>query len=351
MLNIDTNKPVLVTGATGYVAGWLVQRLLKEGFTVHAAVRNPDSPEKLKYLNALAEKLPGQIKYFKADLLDRGSYADAMQNCEVVFHTASPFALSVKDAQKDLVDPAKLGTSNVLEQATKTPSVKRVVVTSSCAAIYGDNTDLELTKNGMFTEEDWNSTASLTNKPYSYSKTEAEKEAWRIAESQNQWTLSTINPSFVLGPGINPYGKGESQSFIRQLGDGTMKTGAPRYCMGMVDVRDVAEAHFQAGFNPKAQGRYITSAHSTDFFEMAQTLVAKYGASYPIPKRALPKWLIWLVGPLVNKSLTRDMISKNVGHPFKVDNNKIKTELGISFRPLAESMQDAFQQMIDTKQF
>jgi len=349
-MNIDKSKPVLVSGATGFVAGWLVKRLLDEGLIVHAAVRDPDNEKKLKYLNHLAENSVGDIKYFKADLLQAGSYAEAMQGCQAVFHTASPFVLAVKDPQKDLVDPAKLGTRNVLEEASRTSSVKNVVVTSSCAAIYCDNTDVSETANGSFTESDWNNKASLSNKPYSYSKTEAEKEAWKIAKAQNQWKLVTINPSFVMGPGINPYGKGESQTFTRQLGDGTMKTGAPRYGMGVVDVRDVAEAHFQAAFNPNANGRYITSGHNTDFYSMAQTLVLKFGDDYSLPKRVLPKFLVWLVGPILNKGLTRDMVCKNVGIPFKADNSKIQNDLGITFRPLAESMNDAFQQLVDTGQ-
>lgn len=89
MLNIDKTKPVLATGATGYVAGWIVKRLLEEGVTVHAAVRNPRDVAKLAHLDQMALKLPGSIRYFKADLLDEGSYAEAMQGCAIVFHTAS----------------------------------------------------------------------------------------------------------------------------------------------------------------------------------------------------------------------------------------------------------------------
>ena len=80
MKRIDKNKPVMVTGATGYVAGWIVKRLLEEGLTVHAPVRNPDNIDSLKYLNAIAAKSKGEIKYFKADLLNEGSYDAAMKD-------------------------------------------------------------------------------------------------------------------------------------------------------------------------------------------------------------------------------------------------------------------------------
>ncbi|MBW7469822.1 NAD-dependent epimerase/dehydratase family protein [Marinobacter sp. M216] len=348
MKTIDKTAPVLVTGATGYVAGWLVKRLLDEGLTVHAAVRDPDDPEKLKYLNSIAEGAPGTIRYFKADLLEDGSYADAMAGCELVFHTASPFTRAVSDPLKELVEPAKLGTRNVLSQATKTPGVKRVVVTSSCAAIYGDNADLKNAPNGVIDESIWNTSSSLDNQPYSYSKTVAEQEAWKIAEQQDQWDLVTINPSLVIGPGINPHATSESFNLIKQMGDGRMKPGVPRVGIGVVDVRDVAEAHFQAGFTPEAAGRYIVSGHNTDFFELAQTLREKYGDRYPVPRRALPKWLVWLVGPLADKTINRTFIARNVDWPWRADNSKGKRELGLSYRPVKESMEGFFQQMIDS---
>ena len=347
-LNYNTSAPVLVTGATGYVAGWLVKRLLDEGFTVHAAVRNPSNTGKLQYLNALAEKSPGNIRYFKADLLESGSYAEAMQNCEVVFHTASPFTISVDNPQKDLIEPAQLGTRNVLEQANATNSVKRVVVTSSCAAIYGDVADIEHAQGSQFSEADWNTTSSLTHQPYSYSKTLAEQEAWKISKAQDRWDLVTINPSLVIGPGINPFATSESFSLIKQFGDGTMKAGMVDVHLGVVDVRDVAEAHMAAGFNPSAQGRYITSGYNTSFPVFANILRDKFGEAYPFPKRILPKGLVWLIGPVLLKGLTRKFIARNIGLPFRVDNSKGIQELGLSYRPLEISLAEMFQQLVES---
>lgn len=350
MTQIDKTKPVLVTGATGYVAGWLVKKLLEEGITVHAAVRNPDNNEKLVYLNELAAGAPGKIKYFKSDLLHPGSYAKAMEGCELVFHTASPFALDVKDAVKDLIEPAQLGTRNVLEQANQTPSVKRVVVTSSCAAIFGDNADLKNTPKHIFTEEIWNTSSTAKHGAYSYSKTLAEKEAWAIHDKQTRWDLITINPSLVLGPAINPLDNtSESFKIIKQFGDGTFKTGIPKLGFGIVDVRDLAFAHYRAGFVPEAKGRHIISGHNTFFLDMAQALLPRYGDKYPIPKKELPKWLLLLIGPIANKALTRKFISRNVGYPWIGDNSKSKTALGVTYRPLEETMNDTFQQLIDNK--
>lgn len=348
MTQIDKSKPVMVTGATGYVAGWLVKKLLEEGLTVHAAVRDPQKKEKVQHLDALAANSPGSIKYFKSDLLKDGSYAEAMEGCELVYHTASPFVIDVKDPQKDLIEPAEKGTQNVLETANQTPSVKRVVVTSSCAAIYTDSIDCQNAPGGVLTEEVWNTTASLDYQPYSYSKTLAEKKAWEINKAQARWDLVTINPALVLGPPLNPkVVTSESFNILRQLGDGTMKMGAPRMGMGLVDVRDVADAHYQAGFNPEAKGRYITVGHNTDFLEIGTTLLPKYGNKFPLPKKPLPKWLLMLVGPMTNKLFSRKFIRNNVNHAWKADNSKIKNELGIDFMPMKTTMEESFQAMID----
>ena len=350
MTTIDKSKPVMVTGATGFVAGWLVKKLLEEGITVHAAVRNPDKTEKLKYLNAIADKSKGSIKYFKSDLLQEGSYAEAMEGCELVYHTASPFVIDVNDPQKELIDPAKLGTRNVLEQANKTASVKRVVVTSSCAAIYGDNRDLKNTPNNIFTEDIWNTTSSIEYGAYSYSKTLAEQEAWKINKAQNRWDLVVINPSLVMGPAINPHAvTSESFNLVKQFGDGSMKSGVPKMGWGVVDVRDLAVAHFQAGFVPEAKGRHIASGHNTSYLEMAKALETKFGNKYPIPKKEMPKWLIWLMGPMINKAITRTFVSRNMGYPWIGDNSKSKKELGVTYRPLEETMTDMFQQLIDAQ--
>lgn len=345
-LEIDKTTPVLVTGATGYVAGWIVKRLLEEGVTVHAAVRNPYDRSKVRHLDELAAKLPGTIRYFKADLLDQGSFAEAMAGCGIVFHTASPFTLNIQDPQKELVDPALLGTRNVLETANRTGSVKRVVLTSSCAAIYGDNADINATPGGVFTEEVWNSSSSLAHAPYSYSKAVAEREAWEIAGRQSGWELVVVNPSLVIGPGVNPHGTSESFNIVRQMGDGRMKAGVPDLGLGAVDVRDLAEAHLRAAYLPQAKGRHIISGHNTSLLGIAKALLPKFDA-YPVPRRTLPKWLVWLVAPMVDKATTRKFVSRNVGFSWFADSSKSARELGMVYRPLESSIRDMFQQMID----
>lgn len=350
MTSFFTDAPVLVTGATGYVAGWLVKELLDAGITVHAAVRDPDRKNKVAHLQEIAAGSPGTLRVFRADLLEEGSYAEAMAGCAIVFHTASPFTTSVKNPQRELIEPAVKGTRNVLETAARTASVKRVVVTSSCAAIYTDAIDCLKAPGGKLTENVWNTTASLDYQPYSYSKTLAEQEAWKIARAQDRFKLVTVNPSLVIGPALNARPTSESFNIVRQMGDGTMKRGAPKLGLGVVDVRDLARAHMEAGFRDEAEGRHIISGHDTNILELGKSLIEKYGDRYPVPRQSLPKWIVWLVGPIVG-GISRKFVTNNVDVKWRADNSKSKRALGVSYRPMKTSMEEMFQQMIDTGAF
>ncbi len=346
MKTINKSNPVLVTGATGYVAGWIVKKLLDEGLTVHAAVRNPNNKDSVAHLIQIAEKSKGTLKFFKADLLEYGSYDAAMKGCELVFHTASPFINKVKDPQRDLVDPALLGTSNVLESVNRTESVKRVVLTSSVAAIIGDAVDCQRYSGGIATEEQWNFSSTINHQPYSYSKTVAERKAWEIAGEQNRWDLVVINPSLVIGPGIKPSFNSESFRIIKQLGDGTSRLGVPSFSIGVVDVRDLAEAHYNAGFLPEANGRHIISAQESSLLSLSQILSIHFGNDFHFAKGTLPRLMVLLMAPLAG--FKRKMISRNIGYPWRADNTKGIKALGIKYRPVEKSITDMFQQMIDS---
>jgi nucleoside-diphosphate-sugar epimerase len=343
---IDKTKPVLVTGGSGYMASWIVKMLLEEGTNVNTTVRNPLDVQKVEHLTTLSKASAGKLKLFKADLLDSGSFDKPMEGCELVMHTASPFFITrAKNPEEELIRPAKEGTRNVLEAAKRTPTVKRVVLTSSVAAVYGDNVDIKLAPGGLFTEKEWNVTSSAEHNPYPYSKTMAEREAWAIAKQQDQWDLVTINPGWIIGPSLSKRKDSMSISTMIQLGDGTFKTGVPELWNGIADVRDVASAHIKAGFTPKASGRHIIVSGEASLFGLANILRKHFGDTYPFPRRQAPKFLFWLIAPLLG--YTRKYVSRNVGHQIKFDNSYSKADLGMSYIPVEQTVKDHFQQILD----
>lgn len=346
---IDKTKPILVTGASGYIANWIIKYLLEEGCTVHGTVRNLQSEKSVGPLNKIAESAPkGTLKLFKADLLDEGSFDEAMQGCEVVMHTASPFVVrGFKDPEQALIKPAVEGTRNVLEAANRIESVKRVVLTSSVAAVFGDNADLKKNPRGIFNEEDWNFSSSLDHQPYSYSKFLAEKEAWKLHDAQSRWHLVTINPSMVGGPALTRYSHSTSIDTLRGLGNGRLWPGVPQMSLGWVDVRDVARAHVEAAFRPDAEGRHIISNGEPSMLEVATILKKHFGSGYKFPIFELPKFIVKWFGWMMDSSAKPRFIEQNAGHALKFDNSRSKSRLGLQYHPLEQTFVDHFQQLLD----
>ncbi len=131
MNTLSDGGRVMVSGASGYIASWVVKLLLERGHTVVGTVRSLSDASKVDRLKQLERGTSGKLELIAADLLQPASFNDAMEGCEVVIHTASPFMVSgIKDPQRQLVDPALEGTRNVLTAANRTASVKRVVLTS-----------------------------------------------------------------------------------------------------------------------------------------------------------------------------------------------------------------------------
>lgn len=345
MKQIDKQKPVLVTGGTGYVASWIIKQLLDMGCEVRTTVRNLSAKDKFAHLTNLSVKSKGILQFFEADLLKPGSFDAAMNGCELVIHTASPFFISgIKIAQKQLIEPAVEGSKNVLQSVEKTESVKRVVLTSSVVALYGDAADILTEKGGVFTEASWNTTSSEKHQPYAFSKTLAEKLAWEMAGKQSRWDLVVINPGFIMGPSLSKRTDSTSIDMMLQMVRGKFKTGVPAGDMGFVDVRDVAKAHILAGFTPDASGRHICVESEHSMLDMADEIRKNY-PQLPLPKGFAPKGLFWLIAPFIGFS--RKYVKLNVGFDVKFDNSYIKKDLQMSFIPFGNTIADHLEQLIN----
>ncbi|BFG20277.1 hypothetical protein CerSpe_065510 [Prunus speciosa] len=234
----EARKVVCVTGASGFIASWLVKLLLERAYIVKATVLDPNDPKKTEHLLAL-EGAKERLHLFKADLLEEGSFDAVVDGCEGVFHTASPVMLSCTDPQAELIDPAVKGTLNVLKSCVKFATVKRVVLTSSTAAVIFNGRPLTP---DVVVDETWFSDPFVCENLkqwYVLSKSLAEEAAWKFAEG-NGIDLVTINPSYVIGPLLQP-SLNLTVEMILNLKNDIEDVNSSIYSCS--DVRDVASAN------------------------------------------------------------------------------------------------------------
>lgn len=304
----------VVTGATGFVASELVKQLLGKGYNVRATVRSLADPSRVDHLVTLGKALPGNLQFFEADLLTEGSFDAAVKGADYVFHVASPFQIQVADPQRDLIEPAVAGTTNLMSSVAQNKgTVKRVVVTSSVAAVHGGSGIAAPAQGGVYSEADFNSTSTVENgEAYWVSKTKAEQVAWEQAK-QHGLDLVTVLPNFVLGPMVSTRVDGLSVGFIKGWLEGKASDGPALVC----DVRDVAAAHVLAVENPAAKGRYIVSnAHAMSPKFISDTLKERF------PGFAIPDGL--------------DVTSTEKD----INNSKVQAELGLSITPVKSTLVD-----------
>lgn len=337
-------ETVLVTGGSGFVACHLIQQLLAEGNQVHATVRSFAATAKLQPLQELERQYPGRLTLFEADLLVPGSFDSPMLGCSVVHHVASPFLLpeKIQDGRRQMLEPALQGTRNVLSSVDKTPTVTRVVMTSTVGAIFGDYIDVLQMDKQILSEQYFNGSSTLDNNPYHYAKVEAELEAWKICRRQKRWTLVTINPGLVLGPSLTPASDSGSLFLLDEMFKGYFFYGMPDLSFTTVDVREVARAHIQAARDPEAHGRYILAEKCmVSFVEIANIVRPLHRRPFLLPRYTLPDGLIKLIGPLFG--LNREYLRKHLGIRFGVDNQRSIDELGITYRPIEETLIDHYR--------
>ncbi|XAR62374.1 Cinnamyl-alcohol dehydrogenase [Bertholletia excelsa] len=314
-------KTVCVTGASGYIASWLVKLLLQRGYSVKASVRDPSDSKKTEHLTTLSGAKE-RLHLFKANLLEDGSFDPVVDGCECVFHTASPFYYNVEDPQVELIDPAVKGTINVLGSCAKSPTLKRVVLTSSMAAVaYSDRPRTP----EVVVDETWFSDPEVCKQDkmwYVLSKTLAEDAAWKFAKEKGI-DLVTINPAMVIGPLLQPT-LNTSAAAILNLVNGSETF--PNITFGWVHVRDVANAHIQAFEIASANGRYCMVERVVHMSEIVNILRKLY-PTYKLPEKCAddkPFVPTYLVSKEKAQSLGIDFIPLEVSIRETVESLKEK---------------------------
>ncbi|KAF9527862.1 hypothetical protein CPB83DRAFT_855320 [Crepidotus variabilis] len=306
-----SGSKVLVSGANGYIAMWVVRTLLEQGYQVRGTVRSKDKGEFLKqYFSqiGLADKFEFVIV---EDIIKEGAFDEAVKGVDAVEHVASPFTYDIK-ASDDLLGPAVQGTVGILRSAIKTGTqIKRIVITSSCAAVLNPTTIPT-----KFSEKDWNTTAEEEFKRlgektpvmslYRLSKTRAERAAWDFYnehKSKLTWDLVIINPPFVFGPPIHNIKSPKSLNLSLQfwfdavfLAENYKTKEVLSVSNSWVDVRDTALGHVLALQKEEAGGeRIITCGGGFIWQEWIQAANAlpenPLKANYPDFQRGFPEIL------------------------------------------------------------
>lgn len=329
---------ILVTGATGFIAGHAIEALIKGGHEVRGTVRSLRDPARVAHLHQIAYALGGSLELVEADLSGDEGWDAATAGQEYVLHMASPFPATPPRDEAELVRPAVDGTRRVLEASARA-GVRRVVMTSSLAAITaGRSGDGERRR----TEEDWSDLDRTA--PYAKSKTLAERAAWDFAAQHPELELVVINPGLVLGP-LQHAAAGTSVALVRRLLNRELPA-VPELGFAPVDVRDVARAHVLAVETPAAAGnRYICAGENVWFGEIAQILGEEFGPQgYRVPRRRMPYWMLWTAGRFDREvRLGLDF----VGSAEQVSADKARRELGWSMRPVRETVVDTGRSVID----
>jgi nucleoside-diphosphate-sugar epimerase len=334
---IKKEDVVLVTGASGYIASWIVADLLKLGCKVRGTVRDPQNEKKVAHLKAL----PGaaeRLELVALDLNDETQFDRVVEGVDLIAHTASPFPASNPKHEDELIKPAVNGTLGILRAALKVPSVRAIVITSSVAAV-GEGQSVIGEPQHVRGENDWANVDKAI--PYSKSKALAEKAAWDFwNEKGKPWTLCTINPSFVQGPSLSAE-LTTSTELITKLLKFEIPV-LPRIAMGFVDVRDVAEAHVRAlqAESGDVNGRRFILDNQTKWFQEVSLMLNKEFSpmGYRLPTHNAPYFALWLFS-WVDKSV--GTILSAIGLFVEFDNSPSKSVLKIEYRDLNKTIAEA----------
>ncbi|OLN95251.1 putative NADPH-dependent methylglyoxal reductase GRP2-like protein 3 [Colletotrichum chlorophyti] len=345
---------VLITGANGFIAQHILSQFLQAGHSVRAVVRTQSSADRLRA--TFSSYVPSKLDFaLVPDITVPGAFDTALvaePPFDIVLHTASPFDFRKGNSNADFLSPAINGTTEILRGIVrKAPSVKRVVVTSSTAAVMDPLAPPITDPPKIYTERDWfqisRQDAETTDHPvlpYVASKTLAERAAWDfVAAEKPGFDLVTVNPPIVYGP-VYDLSLFKSPQELSQsnfmLYEGFFAPGltadSPLPAMVMhiyVDVRDVARAHLLAVTKPEAGGnRFIVSPGGISTQRIANILREKLpGLQERIPR-----------GDPENPALPEGI--------YGVDTSLAKNVLGLEYTEEEKTIGDIASQLIELEE-
>ncbi|PSS21587.1 Vestitone reductase [Actinidia chinensis var. chinensis] len=265
---------VCVTGGTGYIASWLIMRLLQQGYRVHATSRSsPDNRKDISFLT----NLPGaseNLKIFQADLDHPETFGAVIKGCTGVFHIAHPINFDGRESEQVINQRAINGTLEILKMCLDSKTVKRVVYTSSGSAMGYNKDHLDVVDESIWSDVEFIRDLRPMGASYYISKTVTERAVLEFAQ-ENGLDVVSMNPVYVHGPFICPNVPGSiAVSMALIFGNKDLYPLLAK--LSMVHVDDLASAYIFLLEHPQAKGRYICSSVDITIEKLSEFLSAKY---------------------------------------------------------------------------
>lgn len=329
------SETVLVTGGTGFVAGWCIVELLQRGYEVRTTVRHLS---KAPAVRAAVGNPGDRLTFFAADLTKDDGWDLAMKGCQYVLHVASPLGGEASRDPNTLIGPAREGTLRVLRAAVNA-GVKRVVMTSAAAAARP-----RLSSDRVSDETVWADPGDPQFDAYRVSKILAERAAWDfMKEASGVTEFATILPGAVFGPILSSDNLGSVQIIAGLLRG--RPAAIPRLGFWVVDVRDLADLHIRAMTSPASSGqRFIATGDFMWLQEIAGTLREKLGTrAAKVPTRRLPDFVVRLLLPFMPHLRG---LAPLLGRKFPLSSEKARRTLGFSPRAATTTIVECAESLL-----
>lgn len=340
MAPIPKGGTVAVTGSAGFIGGWVVRRLLDEGYRVRACVRDAGNADKVGFLTDLPGFASGRLTLHEADLDEPGSFDQIFEGCHGVAHLSHVSDYEDHEYLENVCH-------HLIDGIDRSGSVTRVVVTSSIAAVIEEVDIYEMQRRPVLYEDrypdDQNPKRTTSRVGYSMGKVLAERLFTAGAERSGRWDAITCCPGDNVGPIQSRHHKngGPWQHHIEGMLRGEYpQTQAYRPWM-TVDVRDTAECHVRLLTSTEVGNgeRYI--AWSTDMVDVADLCAAI--------DRLLPELQHQTTAPVEihpERIQAREAELRAVWAGVDPRNDRMRAATGIEFRPLDVSLRDCVESLL-----